>query len=137
MNEFNQDHPLETYKSVIQVSLEGLKLMALLNGGAAVAILAYLGNITGKVPKTPNMTWPMACFLAGLFFTGLTFFISYVTQFSLYRESIQALNTEGGVASQPNKVRRLIGIIVALFSLTAFLVGSLWAVNVFKDFTTL
>ena len=39
---------LETYKSLISLSTEGFKFCALANGGAAVAILAYLGNVAGK-----------------------------------------------------------------------------------------
>ena len=37
-------HPEETYKSLITISVELLKALALINGGAAVAILAYLGR---------------------------------------------------------------------------------------------
>lgn len=38
-------HPEETYKSLTTISVEALKALALINGGAAVAILAYLGNL--------------------------------------------------------------------------------------------
>jgi hypothetical protein len=37
-------HPEETYKSLITISVELLKALALINAGAAVAILAYLGR---------------------------------------------------------------------------------------------
>jgi hypothetical protein len=40
---------LETYKSLISLSTEGFKFCALANGGAAVAILAYLGNVAARV----------------------------------------------------------------------------------------
>jgi hypothetical protein len=36
--DIRKEHALETYKSLIQVSVEGMKLLALLNGGAAVAL---------------------------------------------------------------------------------------------------
>lgn len=43
--DIRKEHALETYKSLIQTSVEGMKLLTLLNGGAAVALLAYLGNV--------------------------------------------------------------------------------------------
>jgi hypothetical protein len=81
-------HPEETYKSLITISVEALKMVALINGGAAVALLAYLGNLTshsgGRRP--PNMTWALMCFAIGLFFTVLAFISSYFTQLRLYNE---------------------------------------------------
>lgn len=41
---FNEEHALETYKSLITVSMEGLKTLLLINGGAVVAMLAFLGQ---------------------------------------------------------------------------------------------
>jgi hypothetical protein len=49
------EHAIETFKSLILVSLQGLKLLALFNGGAAVALLAYLGNVAGKGLPVPSM----------------------------------------------------------------------------------
>jgi hypothetical protein len=50
MNETLKDEPWEwhikeTYKGLITIFIEALKALALVNGGAAVAILAYLGNV--------------------------------------------------------------------------------------------
>ena len=44
------DHTDQTYKSLIHLSIEGFRFCALANGGAAVALLAYLGNIASKAP---------------------------------------------------------------------------------------
>ena len=49
-------------------------------GGAAVAILAYLGNVAGKGYPVPDMHCPMAAFLAGLVLCGLAMFLSYWIQ---------------------------------------------------------
>jgi len=43
---FDEERALKIFDSMIQISVSGFKLLALLNGGAAVALLAYLGNIT-------------------------------------------------------------------------------------------
>jgi hypothetical protein len=74
--DIQKEHALETYKSLIQISVEGMKLLALLNGGAAVALLAYLGNVAGKGSQTPDMRYPMGFFLAGLVLCGLAFLCS-------------------------------------------------------------
>jgi len=41
---FEEGHALETYKSMLSISVEGLKALLLINGGAVVAMLAYLGQ---------------------------------------------------------------------------------------------
>ena len=73
MPDISKEHAVETFKAIIQISLEGLKLLALFNGGAAVALLAYLGNVAGKGMPVPNMRLPMACYVIGLIACGLAF----------------------------------------------------------------
>jgi hypothetical protein len=68
------EHQLETYKSLIAIATEAFKFSALINGGAAVAILAYLGNAAGKGAAFPDMRGSMAYFLGGLFLCGGRFF---------------------------------------------------------------
>ena len=79
--DFEKEHRIETFKSLIQISLAGLKLLALFNGGGAVALLAYLGNVAGKGFQPPDMRLPLGCYVAGLLFCGLAFAMSYLTQF--------------------------------------------------------
>lgn len=119
--DIQREHAIETFKSLIQISLAGLKLLALLNGGAAVALLAYLGNVAGKGLSPADMRLPMGCYLAGLLFCGLAFASSYLTQYWLYNESME----------QP--VPRIVsrhtswlwsGMTLALLSLAAFGIGS-------------
>ena len=49
--EVSTSHTDETYKSVISISQESFKAPLLLNGGAVVALLAYLG-------QSPDRTSP-------------------------------------------------------------------------------
>src|SRR5260370_16444275 len=88
MVDISKEHAVDTFKSLVQISLEGLKLLSLFNGGAAVALLAYLGNVAGKGLPVPNMRLPMACYVVGLIACGLAFFFGYLTQFRLYNESM-------------------------------------------------
>lgn len=85
------EHAIETYKSIQAISLAGLKLLALFNGGAALALLAYLGNIAGKPVAAPDMTLPLKLYLLGLLFCGLAMLAGYLTQLVLYNESIGAM----------------------------------------------
>jgi hypothetical protein len=118
MVDIPKEHAVETFKSLVQISLEGLKLLALFNGGAAVALLAYLGNVAGKGMPVPNMRLPMVCYVVGLIACGLAFFFGYLTQFRLYNESM-------GWSPQRQHVKHQVaGIIFALLSLVAFSVGS-------------
>ena len=73
------EHAVETFKSLVQISLEGLKLLALLNGGAVVALLAYMGNIAGKGLPVPSLFIPMLCYVTGLLFCALAFLFGYFT----------------------------------------------------------
>ena len=82
---FDLNWRLETFKSLVTHSAEGFKFLSLANGGAAVALLAYLGNIGNKAIKAPNMSEPMLWFLVGLAFAGAGWFFAYMTQFRLYQ----------------------------------------------------
>jgi len=88
--DISKSHWLETYKSLITLSVEGFKFSALANGGASVALLAYLGNVAGKGATTPDMRFPMAAFLAGLLTCGFTILFAYLTQLKLLNESSQS-----------------------------------------------
>ena len=115
------NHQIETYKSMITISVEVLRLLALLNGGAAVAMLAYLGHVAGKGAHVIDMRLPMVCYVAGLVLCGLAYFGSYVTQLRLFNES------QGRPGVLPHTQPLYLTMILALLSLVAFAVGSVIA----------
>jgi len=121
------DHFIETYKSLIALSIEGFKFCALANGGAAVAILAYLGNVAGKGSAAPDMRWPMGAFLAGLAACGFAMFFAYLTQLQLLNESAQR-----ATASVRHTWYLRASMLLVLASLVAFAVGSWQAVVAFR-----
>ena len=117
------EHWLETYKSLISISIEGFKFSALANGGAAVALLTYLGNVAGKSAPVPDMRYPMAAFLLGLFLVGLAMLFAYFTQLTLLHEirvERRALLLHG--------LPFWVAVACFLFSLIAFALGSWQAV---------
>jgi hypothetical protein len=123
-------HYTETYKSLITLSVGGFKFCALANGGAAVALLAYLGNVAGKGAATPDMRIPMAWFLAGLALCGLAMFLAYFTQLLLFRETRDA-PLLGAAARERHRWPHTSSMIAFALSLTAFCVGSWTAVTRF------
>jgi hypothetical protein len=120
------EHAVETFKSLIQISLEGLKLLALFNGGAAVAVLAYMQTVAGKGLPVPDLRDSMTCYLFGLVTCGLAFLAGYVTQFFLY-------NVRQALQGPAPPYLSLLCLLLALASLAAFALGSyrgaqsLWA----------
>ena len=122
-DDLTNQHWLETYKSLITLSVESFKFSALANGGAAVALLAYLGNVAGKGATTPDMRCPMAAFLVGLVFCGFALLVAYLTQLTLLNEI--------GRGEKPTVSHRWgLWLVILLFacSLAAFGVGSWQAV---------
>lgn len=88
-DKFTEDHKLETYKSMISISVEGFKMLALLNGGAAAGILAAFDKVKGAIHPM-YLKYGVICFVIGLVCVGLSFFGSYFTQFSLFDELMTA-----------------------------------------------
>jgi len=87
--DFNQERLTETYKSLINLSIEGFRYLALINGGAVVALLTYLGNVTKNGGNIPDVSCPMLFFLLGLLSCGFAMFFAYFTQLRLLNELLQ------------------------------------------------
>jgi hypothetical protein len=125
ISQLAQQHWLETYKSLISLAIEGFKFSALANGGAAVALLAYLGNLAGKSTQVADMRAPMAAFLGGLITLGIAMVLAYLTQ-------LQLLNEAGNSQAAGRHASILRGtILLFLASLGAFAVGCWQAVKRF------
>ena len=119
----HNDHWLETYKSLVAISMEGFKYLVLINGGAAVALLAYLGNVAANNHAVPDMRCPMLAFLLGLSLCGLALLGSYLTQLLLLNEL-----SKPDQKSERHPVLLWGTILLYVFSLGAFIVGSWQAV---------
>jgi hypothetical protein len=79
-------HIEETFKGLIALSIELLKALLLINGGAAVAILAYLGSLASHASPgahQPNMKNALLCFSLGVLTAAMTFLVAYLTQLRL------------------------------------------------------
>lgn len=76
-------HTAETFKGLCTLATEALKFLALINGGGAIAVVAYG---LGHVPMTA-LKFVMAGFLIGIVFTAIAYVLAYLTQLKLFNES--------------------------------------------------
>jgi hypothetical protein len=60
-------------------ALEGIKTLVLLNGGAAVALLTFLGN-KGIGQSVPSLAWTLVSFGLGTMLGASTFVCAYLAQ---------------------------------------------------------
>src|SRR5437016_4386721 len=109
---------------MISVGTEALKALQLINGGAIVALLAYLGQASGRPQLAALAAKPLTLFVGGLVAATLAFLGTYVTQFTLLNEFFKGASFRG-----PKHMKWLLGTIgVALLSLVLFAWGSFSAV---------
>lgn len=77
-------HAIEMFKSVMDAGKEALNALLLINGGAVVAILGFLGTAFSKDRFSPqlglSLTYPLAYFGLGVLAGALAFGIRYVAQ---------------------------------------------------------
>lgn len=123
---FNDEHAIETYKSLISISVEAFKALQWLNGGAVVVLLAYMG-------QRPDLAEPARCaltwFVTGLVAATSTFITSYLTQLALYNEDIRKQEYRG-----PSHALWLwITFAVAMVSLICFSLGAFAGVRAFAQ----
>src|SRR5580692_5156860 len=72
-------HRQETYKSLITISVECMKMLAVVNGGAAIAILTYLGNLVARSSSPQPVSHigaALVFYCIGLFLAVLAFILS-------------------------------------------------------------
>jgi hypothetical protein len=125
-------HIVETFKGLINLSIEALKALLLINGGAAVAILAYLGNLASRpsVARLPDVKNALVCFAGGVFATALAFIVAYFTQYRLYNEE------RARHVREPFRVLHPIGLGIATLlvaaSASAFAAGCWIAASAFQ-----
>lgn len=125
---FNEEHALETYKSLISVSMEGLKSLLLIHGGAVVAVVAFLGQSSLGPELAAHFWWPLGFFIAGLTLCVLAFVGSYATQFALFNERL------GRAYKGPRHMVCLWATVLLVFlSIAAFAAGAFSSVHVLSE----
>jgi hypothetical protein len=85
---FEESHKIETYKSMISISVEGFKVLVLLNGGAIAGILSSFQTLQKAVDPS-SLKLSVFFFVAGLTLAGAAPIGSYMTQVILYNETMK------------------------------------------------
>ena len=128
--DWHKDAFNETYKSQIALLLEGLKLLALANGGAVVALLSFAGALASNCAKSPNLSGPFAWFAYGVVACIVSFFAGYIMQMNF----LKLLATQEKKYLLGHKLSFMIAIGTVCAAVALLLVGANQAITEFAGF---
>ncbi|MEM8549596.1 MAG: hypothetical protein AAGF10_02300 [Verrucomicrobiota bacterium] len=114
----------ETYSSLISNSHLILRSVFILNGGAILALLTFLGDAWSKGSKIPDFSLPLGAFIIGVILATIALGLAYCTQLCLLRDGIHG-TTHG--------VPLTVAILTVVLSVVAFTVGSFSSLSNFSD----
>jgi len=110
---------LESFKQVIALGQSTLKSIMLINGGAAVALLAFLGNLLGKSSSAVGLlpfAGSMRIFVVGVFLSAVAYALTYFSQ--LFYNGAKPWEQKAGL------VLHVLTSVAGTASLCAFLLGA-------------
>ena len=128
----------EMLKGLMTLPVEGLKMICLINGGAVIAILTYLGNLIGKstieapdramtallvAQIKPAIGW----YCAGLSFAVFDLVLAYFVQLA-FATAVER-KRQGGKPLKMHRWLIVLGSLCALMTVVSFVEGSLTAVS--------
>lgn len=118
-------HLQETYKGRVTLSVEVIRLLIAINGGAAVAVLTFWGN----APNAATMALKSALltFGVGVALGALTAVIGYIGQSRLYEERLAELEKKPYRRTHHYYIG--VAVVVALASIVTFITACTWAAN--------
>lgn len=126
MATIENEHAIETYKSLMQYGSAGIRFILAANGAAAIAVMTFLGHFISNGNATvPDMRLPLALFLGGVLAGGVVTITAYFTQLTLYNESIRNRSYTKGVT---HVFWLRTSIAVMLLGIIAFAAGAAVAV---------
>ncbi|QAZ47544.1 hypothetical protein [Mesorhizobium sp. Pch-S] len=115
---------LEMFRSVITLGQNAIRSMTTINGGASVALLAFLGHLASiRSSSIPTFAGCLAPFVFGTLLAGLVSGGTYLSQW-LYGYDTPATKMAGLVAN-------VVVILLGLASFAAFGVGAWWTYDAF------
>ena len=118
---------LEGFKSVISAGQNAIRSSFLPNGGAAVAILAFIGHLTEVAPnRVASFTDLLVPFVTGSLAITITSGITYLSQWFFASQSQRA--------QRAGFVLNIVAIILGLLSYGAFIWGMSVSYQAFRAF---
>ncbi len=121
---YNDAHSIETYKSLIAIAQFGLRCVLLINGGAAIAVLAFVGQLAASVGM-PDVGMALTWFVLGIAIGGIALATSYLTQLVLFNE---ARAEESPRFLKKHQPWLRVSLLLFVLSIVAFALGSFSAV---------
>jgi len=114
---------LEMFKAVLETGQTAIKSATLINGGAAVALLAFLGSSStskdaGLINNLHILNYALIAFVVGVAFAGITSGLRYISQ-AIYSEVMET----GKWRAWGNCIRNA-AIFFGCLSFITFLAGS-------------
>ena len=123
----NHASDLEMFKSVISSGQNALRTAFLMNGGATVAILAFLGKLSdGNKAKIPIFSESLVMFVIGVLAITMSSGMTYLSQWFYHTSETWKLKT--GFALN------IFAIVLGLSSYGFFIWGAIRAYMAFKGF---
>jgi hypothetical protein len=120
---FQESH-LELYRSMINSGQAAMKTTVLINGGAAVSLLAFVGHLIASAKPTivPRLAFPLTCFVVAVLCGAMAFGLTYVTLSSIVLKKIARSNKSNALA-----------IAFVVVSYVLFGLGSYFAYQIFRS----
>lgn len=108
-----------------------VKSLLFLNGGAAVAMLAFIGSAAKDIPNAASvisLAFPLYCFGLGAASAAMVAMGAYLSQIAFYGDYVQP----GKWQSFAGQTFRVLAVGAAVFSISAFIKGLYAAYTVFR-----
>lgn len=135
-------HEVEMFKSVVEAGLNALKSALVINGGAAIALLAFVGNQITKSAASDQrfiltcFGYSLLVFIVGAGFAGVASGARYLAQFS-YARALD--NFSRGIKSSAwlkwGHGINILSIILGAASFVAFFVGGYFSYSALISYT--
>lgn len=122
------------YQSMSNLLLEGLRALTLANGGAIVALLAFLGSLTSTCHAVPDLKASLGSFSFGLLLCIVAYFGAYKAELLLLLQTPAERYKTNQTRKHPRFAwARLVGVL-CIAALAAFLLGALLMHNAYSAF---
>ncbi len=114
----------EGFKSVILAGQNALRASLLINGGASVALLAYIGKLKIDAPaNVPGLAFPLLIFVMGVLVAAINSGLTYLSQWFYFGGAIWKRKV--------GFVINIINILLGIASYGLFAIGAFYAYKVF------
>lgn len=126
---YDDEYALESHRSTITIAIEAVRALLLANGGAVVAILTFLGDVSDKPESVApaRVASALVLFSFGLAGAIAALILGYFAQANFTHGKIS--EDEKPVTAAEKRAKRLgvplltLAVIATIFSLSRFVLG--------------